>query len=506
MGQQHTLGRRAAAEGSAGPEFKLLIEHSADGILVIDENGLIVFANPAAEEMFSRSAEDLIGSPIGMPMIAGETTAISLLRPGGTTIEAEIRVVETDWRGQSARLASLRDVTTRRIAEERLRQAQKMEAVGQLTAGIAHDFNNLLTVATGTLELLRDGEPGGPATTQKRIDAVLAALARAERLTAQLLAFSRKQRLEPAPLDLNRVLLDMEDLLRRAVGPRVELGFTLGTGLPPALADRNQLETALLNIAANARDAMPEGGRFTLATGIGAIGRDDLRAPPDAETGRYLTLAASDTGIGMPPEVLRRAFEPFFSTKGPGKGTGLGLAMVYGFVRQSGGHVQIDSRPAKGTRVTLYLPFAPAPPRDPVPAAAPAALERGSETVLVVEDESAVRDLAGAMLRDLGYTVVEAADGDTALQILAARRDIDAVFSDLIMPGAAGGLDIAREILQNRPDLAVVLTSGYASSYSDPDGLLARVEFVQKPYRQADLAGSLRKALDRRVPRPSRGV
>ncbi|HZU90253.1 MAG TPA: ATP-binding protein [Stellaceae bacterium] len=498
MEQQHPLGHRAATEEAERPEFKLLIEHSADGIVVIDDGGLVLFANPAAEQMFGRPAAELIGTPIGVPIIAGETTEISLLRPDGETIATEIRVVETRWRGRAARLASLRDVTTRRVTEERLRQAQKMEAVGQLTAGIAHDFNNVLTVATGALELLRGG-PGDPAKAHKMIDAALAALARAERLTTQLLAFSRKQRLEPAPLDLDRILVEMEDLLQRAAGPRVELGFALARGLPPALADRTQLETALLNIAANARDAMPEGGRFTIATGMRDIDEVYVRAHPEAEPGRYLTITASDTGIGMPPEVARRACEPFFTTKEPGRGTGLGLAMVYGFVRQSGGHVHIDSRPGAGTRVTLYLPFAPAPRDDPAPspAAAPAALDRGSETVLVVEDDAAVRGLACEMLRDLGYTVLEAASGDRALRLLASRRDIDVVFSDVVMPGV-GGLDVAREVLQRRPCLGVILTSGYDSSYSDPDGILARVEFVQKPYRQAELAGRLRKVLSQR--------
>jgi CheY-like chemotaxis protein len=343
--------------------------------------------------------------------------------------------------------------------------------------------------------------PSDLAKTRKMIDAALAASARAERLTAQLLAFSRKQRLEPAPLDINQVLIEMEDLLRRVAGPRVEVDCVLAGGLSAALADRNQLETALLNIAANARDAMPEGGRFTVATGTCDIDATALRAHPDAVPGRYLTIAASDTGIGMPPEVLQRACEPFFSTKAPGKGTGLGLAMVYGFVRQSGGHMHLDSHPGQGTRVTLYLPAAPLSPQDRAPAAeiAPAAPARGSETVLVVEDDDDVRGLACAMLRDLGYAVLKAANAEAALRMLEERGDIDVVFSDVVMPGHKNGLDIAKEIRRSRPDLAVILTSGYASPYSDPEGILASVEFVQKPYRQAELAQRLRKVLDRRA-------
>jgi signal transduction histidine kinase/CheY-like chemotaxis protein len=496
---------RSQAAGAERPEFKLLIEKNADGIVVIDHDGIVLFVNPAAEQMFGRPAAELVGSPIGVPVIAGETTEISLLRPTGGSIEAEIRVVETTWRGRPALLASLRDITTRRLADERLRQAQKMEAVGQLTAGIAHDFNNLLTVAMGNLELLRH-KPIDTARAGRMIEAALSALTRAERLTTQLLAFSRKQRLEPAPLDINQVLVGMEDLLRRVTGPRIEIGYVLSGRLPPALADRNQLETALLNIAANARDAMPNGGRFTVETGMRELDRGYVREHPDAEPGRYVAIVASDTGTGMPPEILRRVFEPFFTTKEPGRGTGLGLPMVYGFVRQSGGHVTIDSRPGRGTTVAIFLPHAAAPSQDAAAAAGkpPDTLDTVSETVLVVEDDSGVRALACAMLRDLGYTVLEASNGDQALAMLAAGDDIDIVFSDIIMPGATNGLDIAREVISRRPDLGVILTSGYTSRYSDEDGILELVEFIRKPYRQAELSQRLRKVLRSRQPVASR--
>ena len=483
------------AEGVERPEFNLLIERNADGIVVIDDDGVVLFANPAAEQMFGRGSAQLVGSPIGVPAISGETSEISLLRPDGDTIEAEIRVVETTWRGRPALLASLRDITSRRLAEQRLRQAQRMEAVGRLTAGIAHDFNNLLTVAQGNLELLQR-EAASAGRPERLIGACLSALTRAERLTSQLLAFSRKQRLEPAALDINRVLLEMEDFLRRAIGPRAEMAYTLTNRLPPALADRTQLETALLNIAGNARDAMPEGGRFVVETGIAELDLAYVREHPDATPGRYLAIVARDTGTGMAPHVLRRAFEPFFSTKEPGRGTGLGLAMVYGFVRQSGGHVTIESQPRQGTRISIYLPIAEAAEiAEPPAAEAPEAPETGNETVLVVEDDPAVRSLARAMIEDLGYRTVEAANADVALEILEARQDIDLVFSDIVMPGRLNGLSLAKRVIERRPGLPIVLTSGYSSHYSDPDGILSTVDFIGKPYHQTDLSLHLRKAL-----------
>jgi signal transduction histidine kinase/CheY-like chemotaxis protein len=482
------------------PEFHLLIERNADGIVVIDREGVVLFANPAAQEMFGRSLAELSGSPIGVPVIAGETTEVNLLRPGLDSIDAEMRVVETTWHGHPALLASLRDVTRRLVTEEHVRQAQKMEAIGQLTAGIAHDFNNLLTVATGNLELLRYRPEMAP--VYKTVDAALAALARAERLTSQLLAFARRQRLEPTPLDINQVLVDMDELLRRLVGPRVEIEYATASALPPAIADRNQLETALLNIAANARDAMPNGGRFTLETKETRFGRGYVREHPDVEPGHYVTIAASDNGTGMTPDILRHAIEPFFSTKEPGRGTGLGLAMVYGFVRQSGGHMQIESRPGEGTTVNLHLPRATVGTQShAMPDAEPdAGAVAGTGIILVVEDDSSVRALACSTLRDIGYTVIEAASGETALQILTTRSDIGVVFSDVIMPGEISGADLAREIIARYPHIGLILTSGYTSRWTDPDGILGMVEFIRKPYRRADLLLRVRKVLNLRDP------
>ena len=481
------------------PEFKLLIENNADGIVVIDRSGTVLFVNPAAERIFNRPAAKLIGSPIGVPVLVGETTEITLMRPGAEPLDTEMRVVETTWSGKPALVASLRDITTRRLTEERLRQAQKMEAVGQLTAGIAHDFNNLLTVAAGNLELLHCKLSSQP-ELRKSIDAALGALLRAEKLTAQLLAFSRKQRLAPRPIDVNRVLIGMEDLLRRTVGDTIELRYAMATALPPALADGNQLETALLNLVLNARDAMPDGGALTLETSMVDLDMGYLQEHPESGPGRYITVSVTDTGKGMPPDVLKHVFEPFFSTKEPGRGTGLGLAMVDGFVSQSGGHVRIESAPGEGTRVTLHLPVAQFDQgvEDANEDEVPFKLEGGTETVLVVEDDSAVRAFACSALRSLGYRVLEAPDGRAALGVLS-KHPVDVVFSDIVMPGDVNGLELAKTVMVRRPTAKVILTSGYSSRFTDRDGVLSVVEFLRKPYRPAEIAQRFRKVLGRHM-------
>jgi signal transduction histidine kinase len=368
-------------------------------------------------------------------------------------------------------------VKERQRAENALRQSQKMESIGQLTGGIAHDFNNMLTVVSGNLELLA-GKLQGQKRLLRLVESAAAAAERGERLTAQLLAFSRRQQLDPRPLDLNEVIAEMEDLLDRTVGDRVTLALMLAPDLHPAMVDRNQLEAALLNLVLNARAATAETGRIEVRT---ANARGEL-----------VELSVADSGHGMSEEVRLRAFEPFFTTKERGKGTGLGLSMVYGFAQQSGGEVHIESAEGVGTVVRLLLPMAAEaarPAEEPVPVAA-----RGhGETVLCVEDQEDVLDFAAATLEGLGYRVVKAGNADAALAVLE-RRDagIDLVFTDVMMPGSLDGTELARRIRTRWPSLPVLLTSGYAERQVIGE---ARFPFLRKPYRAATLAIAVRAAL-----------
>ncbi|MBN9522390.1 response regulator [bacterium] len=381
-----------------------------------------------------------------------------------------------------------------RWVRDELHQAQKMEAVGQLAGGVAHDFNNLLTVINGYADLLLQGlPPGDPA--RELLGEIHKAGERSAGLTRQLLAFSRQQVLAPRVLDLNAVVADTASLLRRVIGEDVKLATAPGRGLWPVKADPGQVEQVLLNLAVNARDAMPTGGRLTIETADVELDESYAAGRPDARPGPHVLLAVSDTGHGMPPEVLARIFEPFFTTKGVGKGTGLGLATVYGIVKQSGGHVGVYSEVGVGTTFKVYLPRAEsgpgggtAPPRPPAP-------PRGTETVLVVEDEDAVRALTRHVLRHAGYVVVEAADAGAAARA-AEGREIDLLVTDVVMPGL-GGRELAERLRASRPGLKVLYLSGYTDDAVVRHGVLhERVHFLQKPFTPAALAWKVREALD----------
>jgi len=392
-----------------------------------------------------------------------------------------------------------RDITQQRLAEEQLRQAQKMEAVGQLTGGIAHDFNNLLTGIVGSLDLMRTRIGQGRIDTLERyIGAALSSAERAAALTHRLLAFARRQPLEQKPVDVNALLAGMEEMLRRALPEQVPLDIVATDGLWPTLCDPHQLENAVLNLVINARDAMPEGGRLVVETGNIQIEPADLSLYPGAREGAYVCIGVTDTGHGMPPEVAARAFEPFFTTKPLGMGTGLGLSMIYGFARQSEGHARIVSEPGRGTTVTIYLPrYHGALPSEQASAAShePARTER-SETVLVVEDEPVVRNLVVEVLRELGYRAIEAPDGPSGLEIVRSSARIDLLVTDVGLPGL-NGRQLADHARAQRPGLRVLFMTGYAEDATFGGGRLdPDMQMITKPFPVERLAARIREMME----------
>jgi signal transduction histidine kinase len=424
----------------------------------------------------------------------------------------EMRIVGLDGRPRIAELHAVpfrqddqlyvmsagRDVTGQREAEAQLLQAQKMEAVGQLTGGVAHDFNNLLTVIIGGLDLARDR---APADLRPTIEGALRAAERGASLVQRLLAYSRKQALAPAELDLNSLAAGMEELLRRTLGEDVDVELQLSPQLWTATADRGQVENAILNLAVNARDAMPDGGKLTIETGNVGLDADYAARNADVVPGDYVMLAVTDTGTGMPAEVADRAFEPFFTTKEVGKGSGLGLSMVYGFARQSGGHVKIYSEVGHGTAVRLYLPRHVAKGLGATAAAAtPADQPRGGETIMVVEDDPLVRGLVVAQLMELGYRVLEAPDGPRAQSLLEGDEPVDLLFTDVVMPGGMTGRQLADAARLRRPAMRTLYTSGYTQDSITHQGKLdPGVHFLSKPYKKQDLALKVRAVLDGRA-------
>ena len=416
-----------------------------------------------------------------------------------------------DARSRAAELET--EIAEHMATQETLRQAQKIEAVGQLTGGIAHDFNNLLTIIIGNLDTARrrlsDGAFADAAavrsTLAKPIDLALQGARSAAQLTHRLLAFSRRQPLEPARLDLNRLITGVSDLLNRTLGENMSVETILAGGLWPTFADANQVENALLNLCVNARDAMPNGGRLTIETANTYLDDAYARQFGDVTAGQYVLLSVTDTGTGIPPELLQRAFEPFFTTKPAGQGSGLGLAMVHGFIKQSGGHVRIYSEVGQGTTVKLYLPrhveeeMASTPP--PRAAAVSEDAPRGAqETILLVEDNDGVRDFARTALTELGYVVLEARDGEAALRLVDGGKPIDLLFTDVVLPGITGR-ELANRIVATRPGLPVLFTTGYTRNAIIHHGRLdPGVQLLSKPFAQHDLARKVRELLDQPPP------
>ncbi|TLU71390.1 CHASE3 domain-containing protein [Lichenicoccus roseus] len=390
---------------------------------------------------------------------------------------------------------TITDMTKRAQAEAVLREAQKMQAIGQLTGGIAHDFNNLLTVILGNLEIAQ-ARLGGDAALSGRIERATWAAQRGAALTAQLLAFARKQPLSPKPIDIALSIPDLVPLLRRTLGEHIEVRYVETAGLWPAMADAAQLESAVLNLALNARDAMPGGGRLTIELANKVLDDDYARQHAEVTAGDYTMLAVSDTGHGMSQDVLARVFEPFFTTKPDGHGTGLGLAMVFGFTKQSGGHVKVYSEPGVGTTVRLYLPRARSAPAPQV-SSVPVELPRGTATLLVVEDEPTVREISVAILVDLGYRVLDAADGEEALRVFGAHaEEIDLLLTDVVLPGDLRGRALAERISALKPGIMVVYMSGYTENSIVHHGRLDEgVHLIAKPFKREQLARKLAEVL-----------
>lgn len=397
---------------------------------------------------------------------------------------------------------TLEDRVAERTAEllktqEALRQSQKMEAIGNLTGGVAHDFNNLLQVIGGNLQLLaRDIAGNGRA--ERRVQNAMAGVSRGATLAQQLLAFGRRQPLKPKVVNIGRLVRDMDDLLRRSLGEEIQIETVVAGGLWNTIVDPGNIENAILNLAINARDAMQGPGLLTIEAGNASLDSDYARINADVTPGQYVLLAVTDTGRGMTPAVMERAFEPFFSTKPEGQGTGLGLSMVYGLVKQSGGHVQIYSEPGHGTTIKLYLPRS-TQPEDAVVDLDRGPVTGGNETILVVEDDAGVRETTVATLQDLGYRVLKAVDAQSALHVIESGLPIDLLFTDVVMPGPLRSPELARKARQRIPDIVVLFTSGYTENAIVHGGRLdPGVELLSKPYTREALAHRIRHLLGKR--------
>ncbi len=475
------------------------------GLIVGAQIRSAVAAMKAREEaLLRRRSEDAARLTTAVSVGLAVSTLLILLLGLMALLSARRRLQEAETSRQAlsqANAALVAEAQEREAAEAQLRQMQKMESIGQLTGGIAHDFNNMLAIVIGSLDMAKrrlsaDVDP----RVATGIDNAAEGAQRAAQLTSRLLAFSRQQPLDPQPTDTNKLVGGMSELLRRTIGEAIRVETVLAGGLWRANIDAGQLESAILNLCVNARDAMPDGGRLTIETANAHLDDAYAAAHDEVAAGQYVMVSVTDTGTGMPPEVVARAFDPFFTTKGVGKGTGLGLSQVFGFVKQSNGHVKIYSEPGDGTIIKIYLPRhygAEGESRGyaaPDPADLPHA--RGEEIILVVEDEDRVRHMSVDALRELGYTVVQASDAAQALSVLTIQPRIDLLFTDIVMPDMNGKLLSDRARIE-RPDLKVLYTTGYTRNAIVHNGTLdAGVAFLAKPFTLDQLAHKVRQVLD----------
>jgi PAS domain S-box-containing protein len=514
---------RPSSPEAQAAKLHALLESAVTAIITIDDRGLIESINPATERLFGYNAADLIDHNVkvlmpepykaehdgyianylstGVKKIIGIGREVSGRRKDGTTFPLHLSVSEFSAEGRRYFTGMIHDLSDRkhveaalRESERRLAQAQKMEAVGQLTGGIAHDFNNLLLVITGNHELLEQqlDRLEQKALLKEAQDAAVLG----SRLTDQLLTFARRRHMDTQVIQFNDHVVGITDMLRRTLGEQVALSSSLARNLWAVRADPGQVQSAIVNMAVNARDAMPQGGKLVIETRNIVLDADHADFHSELTPGEYVQLSISDTGSGMPPEVRDRVFEPFFTTKEKGRGTGLGLAMVYGFVKQSGGHVTIYSEVGHGTTFNLYFPRVDGIEREASAKMPGNGYPAARETILVVEDDERVRKLTITRLQLIGYRVLEASDGLRALDILSRDDAIDLVFTDLIMPGGMSGRDVAARARQLRPGIKVLLTSGYAEELVHGDDLeREELKVLRKPYHQNELVAVLRQAL-----------
>ncbi|MGC2812415.1 MAG: response regulator [Bradyrhizobium sp.] len=503
--------------------FRLLVESVTDyAIYMLDAQGFVINWNTGAERIKGYARDEIVGHHFSLFYTPDERTkeiparALAIaatsgkyetegwrVRKDGSTFWAgvvinAIRSPENELLG-FAKIT--RDLTERRAADERTRQAQKMEGIGQLTGGVAHDFNNLLTIIIGNLETLQrnlDAVPPPVERLKRSAENAMRGSRRAESLTQRLLAFSRQTPLTPKPIDIARLVGGLSDLLRRTLGEQITVETVLGGGMWRANVDPNQLEVALINLAVNARDAMPKGGKLTLETANVYLDESYAASQVEVVPGQYVMVAVTDSGSGMTPDVMSKAFDPFFTTKDVGHGTGLGLSQVYGFAKQSGGHVKMYSEPGEGTTVKLYFPRVHAAiSHDESQGTLAVARGSANETILVVEDDPDVRSYSCETLRELGYNVLEAKDGPAGLRLLDTHPQIRILFTDVGLPGGMNGRQLADEARRRKPGLRVLFTTGYAQNAIVHDGRLDRgVELITKPYAQAALSSKLRDMLD----------
>jgi PAS domain S-box-containing protein len=519
VGRDMTESRRAEETLRESAQLaRNIIETALDAFAQMDESGAIRGWNSQAEKIFGWPRKDVLGKDLidlivagadhaelkaalgrflksGQGLILGRRRELLVRRRDGKEFKAELSVTALKTRNGILFNGFFRDLTDKIAAEERIRQSEKMEAIGQLTGGIAHDFNNILTVITGTIEILAGAVEKEPqlAAITKMIDE---AAARGADLTQHLLAFARRQPLQPREVDINTLIIDTAKLLRPTLGEHIEIESAFRDETCFATVDPNQLATAILNLALNSRDAMPHGGKLILETGSAYLDENYAEMNDDVQPGRYSMIAVSDTGNGIASAIIDKVFNPFFTSKGPGKGTGLGLSMVYGFIKQSAGHIKIYSEEGHGTTIKMYLPPGNGVSLAPETVSV-AEIEGGHETILVVEDDRLVREYVLTQLRSLGYVTLEAGNAAEALTIVEAGHRFDLLFTDVIMPGSMNGRQLADAVCKQRPDVDVLFTSGYTENAIIHHGRLdSGVLLLAKPYRKSDLARMIRKAID----------